>query len=409
VTIDLLLFLCRLVSMVRTHVACLLTLAAPLEAAKSQVFHFRHCLRQSENRAKYAKPEFPLLEQYTSQALPAWGVPEVWCTEGGVEAATAAGADLVANFGVDPGNMVISADISKRDGTTAVAMLSGMGASSPINFDAVLYSTNDPEVGNTACAEPDDARKIADRQARFAEVPLPWDLEEAIAEFEDVFGVGVAGSLRELGNVSINSETGKMSGPPVVMKELSQNLLYSRASGIKYLEHATMEQAHRFYAWQAYYRSVMDVNSVKAVESSWLMALTLRDLFGSKGLSSLNLGHDGNMDGIVALLGLLEWEAPPFTGGKLSSKLLPTPPMSALRFVYDDESDTVSASFIYVPYGEDPSAAAFKESSIKTWSRADFMQATQEGLVRTGAEECFSISPYRPPGFGNSTGASLVV
>merc|ERR1719198_932351 len=102
--------------MVRAHVACVLALAAPLEAAKSQVFHFRHCLRMSANEAKYAKPDFPLLEHYTSHALPAWGVPEDWCTEGGLEAAKAAGADLAANFGVDPGNMRMSADISKRDG-----------------------------------------------------------------------------------------------------------------------------------------------------------------------------------------------------------------------------------------------------------------------------------------------------
>lgn len=263
-----------------------------------------------------------------------------------------------------------------------------MNAKCAVEYDPILYSPIDPEAGDAVCEEPDAARNLADIQARFAEVPLPWDLEQAINEFEVVFGVGPAGSMRELGNVTITDE-GKMSGPPVVMKELAQNLLYSRSSGVSYLEHATTEQAARFYAWQAYYRSVMDVTTEKAIESSWLLALTLRDLFDKKDHSSLNFGHDGNMDGIAAYYGL-EWEAPPFLGGKL----LPTPPTSAIRFVYDDEADTVSASFIYLPFDKEPSAAGFLESPIKAWSRADFMQATTEALARFGAEECFSRSPY---------------
>merc|ERR1719410_669402 len=102
----------------------------------------------------------------------------------------------------------------------------------------------------------------------------------------------------------------------------------------------------------------MDVTSEKVIESTWLLDLTLRDLFQRSDHSSLNFGHDGNMDGIAAVYGL-EWEAEPFQGGKL----LPTPPLSAIRFIYDDQSDEVSVSFIYVPFGDkEPTAATFQET-----------------------------------------------
>lgn len=371
-------------------VAYAVLLAAPLEtmAAKSQAFVFRHCLRMSADEAKYAKPEFPFLHSYTAYPLPEWGVPENWCTEGGMKTAQAAGADLMAHFGVDPAKMSITADISMRDGDTAVAMITGMKAACPVEYDPILYSPIDPEAGEPVCAEPDAATNAADVHARFAEVPLPWDLEAAIDEFESVFGVGPAGSLRDLGNVSVSVD-GKVSGPVVVMKKLSQNLLYSRASGIEYLnDTATDKQMTRFYGWQAYYRSVKDVGSKKAVESSYLLSRVFDDLFEKKDHSTLHFGHDGNMNGFNAYFDL-EWEAAPFLGGKL----VPTPPTSAIRFVYDDVEDAVTASFVYLPFDKLLEGAAFLESPVKTWAKGDFLKLAYQNLGRYGAAECFNQAP----------------
>merc|ERR1712137_1406464 len=98
---------------------------------------------------------------------------------------------LKNNFGVHPSRMSMTADLSMRDGDTAVAFLTGMGAACAVEYDPILYSTFDPEAGEPVCPEPDVSVVAADIKARFAEVPLPWELEVAISEFEDVFGVGL--------------------------------------------------------------------------------------------------------------------------------------------------------------------------------------------------------------------------
>jgi len=360
---------------------------APVGAQTSQSFIFRHCLRQSADEAKHAKEEFPLLSDYTSHPLPNWGVPEDWCTQGGLKVSASAGADLKNNFGVHPSRMSMTADLSMRDGDTAVAFLTGMGAACAVEYDPILYSTFDPEAGEPVCPEPDVSVVAADIKARFAEVPLPWELEVAISEFEDVFGVGPAGSVRELGNISV-AENGNILGPVNVLKELSQNLLYSTSSGIDYLN-ATYEQKIRFYSWQAYYRSVKDVGTEKAVESAYLLSRVLDDLLVKKDHSTLHFGHDGNQDGIAAVLGL-EWEAPPFLGGKL----VPTPPNSAIRLVHDHANQVVTASFIYLPFDTDVSSAGFAESPISSWSTSEFKALAMDNLGRyAGARECFDQAP----------------
>merc|ERR1712093_914125 len=115
---------------------------------------------------------------------------------------------------------------------------------------------------------------------------------------------------------------GKLTGPVNVMKELAQNLLYSYGSNIHSYLNGTVEyeQAAKFYAWQAYARSVASVGTEKAIETSYLLAQALEDLLLKPDHSSLHFGHDGNLDAFVAYFDL-EWEAPPFQGGKL----LPTP------------------------------------------------------------------------------------
>jgi len=376
--------------------AVMLAFSTSVMAKQSQVFVMRHCFRQSADEAKHAKPEYTLLNHYTSHPLPEWGVPNNWCTEGGMKLAELAGNAFVLKFDVDPTKVSMTADPQIRDVNTAVAVLNGMkfagnvSLAGSVEFNANLYSTTDPHAGDPVCPVPDELVEAASIRARFAEVPLPWDLEEAIQEFEEVFGVGVAGSLRDLGNVTV-TEGGRVVGPVVVMKELSQNLLYSRASGLDYLvEQASHEQVTRFYAWQAYYRSVVDMSAEKSLENTWLLSRVLKDLEKPEH-STFHIGHDGNQDGFAAYFDL-EWEAPGFLGGKL----LPTPPLSAIRFVLDDVKGTVSASFLAMSFDTNftSESAEYVEFAIDSWDIDKFHNLAINNLKRhPGAESCFQLAP----------------
>jgi len=362
-----------------------LMLVAPADAAISQSFVFRHCVRQTANEVKYTDG-FDKVTDFSKYAMPDWGVPEDWCTAGGMKLAAASGADLVARFGVNPDKLYVSADIEMRDGDTAIAFLTGMKTAAPVLIDGVLYSTDDPEVGTAVCAEPNKTDIIPEIKQRLEEVPMPWDLNEAIEEFESVFGVGRAGSMKNLGNNTLN-EDGKVVGPVQVLKELAQNLLYSYASNITKLYEetgATYEQVIRFYAWQAWYRSVTALNREKAIENTHLLSLVLDDLLNHQGQTGLHFGHDGNQDAFALFFDLV-WEAPPFMGGKL----LPTPPNTGLRFVHDDKTSKVDVSLVYHNYTA-IEGAQFSETHLKTFDALDFVTHAMASVKKIpGAQDCF--------------------
>merc|ERR1712070_291743 len=115
------------------------------------------------------------------------------------------------------------------------------------------------------------------------------------------------------------------------------------------------------------------------------------DLLLTQDHSTLHLAHDGNLDAFASYFDL-EWEAPPFQGGKL----IPTPPTSALRFVMDHDAQTVTASFVYIPFDQPIEESSFKESPIKTWKMKQFVSAAMTKLRSfSGAEECFRKPPMR--------------
>jgi len=90
----------------------------------------------------------------------------------------------------------------------------------------------------------------------------------------------------------------------------------------------------------------------------------------------------------------LEWEAGPYSAG-MGKKLIPTPPASAIRFVQDSAKDTVSASFIYLPYDTEPANSAYTEVRVNSWSIKEFEALAMQNLARFGAMDCFNAAPER--------------
>lgn len=324
-----------------------------------------------------------------------WGVPTNWCTEHGMEIMQATGKDLVDSFGVDPTNVRFYSDTEMRDGDTAFAMMMGMGIQhAPIDYDALLFSPIDPESGSPVCEAPADDIIAAERHNRINEVPLPEDYKAALAELQDIVGVGPAGRLEDIDGPDagiIYDEEYKPTGAAKVMKLFGQAMLYAYASGRPFLN-ATEEQINKFVAWQFWYRSVADVNSEKATENTFLLRRILDDLKSGSG-TSIYLGHDGNLDGIAAVLGL-RWDAPPYVDSSAHGEMLPTPPGGGLLFEYDDADSegVVNVSFVYRAFN--PADTEFKlthTNVAQMGSVIDFEQTLLHGLQKfEGAEVCFA-------------------
>lgn len=219
---------------------------------------------------------------------------------------------------------------------------------------------------------------------RLAKIPYPQPLQEAEAEMEALIGVGSAGPLAALGPPTVRDD-GSLHGSVAVLKHFGQMLLYAFASGVPWyaglrlepstrtrslglccsrvratLTHrdrrnTTREQLYRLIAWQHWFRAVASVHAEKAVANAALLHGVLAALdapaAGAKGSPgpppgvTVYFGHDGNLDGLAALLGL-QWAAPPYESGE-GGALLPTPPGSGLLFDLDEAADLLSVAYVY--------------------------------------------------------------
>lgn len=358
-----------------------------LALGKRQVYISRHCVRATAYDDD--------ISGYTAYPMVDYGVPANWCTEQGMEIMQATGKALVDDYGVDPTNVRFYSDTVMRDGDTAFAMMMGMDIQHvPVDYDAVLFAPTEPEIGSPVCEAPGDDIIAAERRARVDQVPLPQDYKAALAELQDIIGVGPAGRLEDIDGPDagiVFSDEGKPTGGAYVMKLFGQAMLYAYASGRPFLN-ATEEQINKFIDWQFWYRSVADVNSEQATENAFLLRRILDDLKSGSG-TSIYLGHDGNLDGIAAVLGL-RWHAPPYVDSAANAELMPTPPGGGFLFEYDDADGegVVNVTFIYRAFN--PSDAEFKLTQIpvaQMGTVSDFEQTLLHGLQQwKGAEECYA-------------------
>jgi len=364
---------------------------------KRQVYISRHCVRATAHDDDIAS--------YTTHPMVDYGVPANWCTEKGMEIMQATGKDLVDSFGVDPTNVRFYTDTVMRDADTAFAMMEGMGIQhAPVDYDAVLFAPIDPEIGSPVCEAPAEDIVAAERRARFNQVPLPADYKAALAEMQDIIGVGPAGRLEDIDGPDagiVLDEEGKPTGGVQVLKLFGQAMLYAYASGTPFLN-ATEEQINKFIAWQFWYRSVADVNSEKATENAFLLRRILDDLKSGSG-TSIYLGHDGNLDGIAAVLGL-RWDMPEYVDSSAHGELLPTPPGSGFLFEYDDDDEdddddddeesggVVNVSYVYRVFNPADTEFKLTQTTVaQMGTLKTFKQTMLRGLQQyEGAEACYA-------------------
>lgn len=367
-----------------------------LALGKRQVYISRHCVRSTAHDED--------IKDYTAYPMVDWQVPVNWCTERGMDIMISTGKALKDDFGFDPANTRFISDTEMRDGDTAFAIMMGMGIQhAPIDYDALVFSTTEPESGEPICDAPSEDVITAERLARFNEVPLPQDYEAALAELQDIIGVGPAGKLEEIDGVGagiVVGEDGKPDGAAYTMKLFGQAMLYAYASERPFLN-ATVDQLNKFINWQFWYRSVADVNSEKATENAFLLRAILDHLKRGSG-TDVYLGHDGNLDGLAAVLGL-RWDAAPYV--TTNKETLPTPPGGGLLFEYDESADeddnddmhgSVKVSYIYRVFN--PADEEFKLTQVKVADMgglSSFEQTMMKGIRSfQGAEACFLKAPH---------------
>lgn len=329
-----------------------------------QVYVLRHCVRSSSDKVKRAKDGMLDPAAYTDRPLPAWGVPPNWCTPTGMDILEGTGADLL-RLGGNVSSLRVIADTSMRDGDSALALLRGLagrgvgsagggGFRGAVEFDPVAFDTLEPDVGPALCEAQFTEEHIATTvRERLAKIPYPQPLQEAEAEMEALIGVGSAGPLAALGPPTVRDD-GSLHGSVAVLKHFGQMLLYAFASGVPW-RNTTREQLYRLIAWQHWFRAVASVHAEKAVANAALLHGVLAALAGpaagAKGSPgpppgvTVYFGHDGNLDGLAALLGL-QWAAPPYESGE-GGALLPTPPGSGLLFDLDEAADLLSVAYVY--------------------------------------------------------------
>lgn len=261
------------------------------------------------------------------------------CTPQGLRISEAMGRHLPELHGNFAHAKVI-ANAQQRNMDTAAALLRGLGQDdSDYTTDVGVFDTMRGD--EPLCKlETSQSEIQAQVRTRLSTVPMPWDLESAKLEMQQLLGVGAAGPLVDMPGPQV--VLGGLSGSTSVIKYFAQDLLYTYASDIHYLN-ATVDQRYRLIAWLHWHRRVAYWHEQTATRNAKLLRTVLEHLSADSMEPSTHIyvGHDDNLDALSMFLNL-SWEAPPFMIGSL-----PTPPGSGLLFEYDEYSDIVNVSFLY--------------------------------------------------------------
>lgn len=373
----------------RSPVLLLLFARAAAEIASS-VYIFRHCVRSTSTNLENVAPWYTNAQEYTDLPLPDWGVPENWCTQEGAKTLQGTGAFLKPLLSSMPSVSFVS-DTVMRDGTSTLALLTGLGGAGIVRYDAPLFKPFSPDVGDPICNEQANTTEVTRiiRQ-RLATVEPPSTFEKAVQQMQSLVGVGAVGNLSGLGAPYV-SDTGRLMGVPSFLKLFGQMIFYAFASAVPYPLHGNVstELMYQLLAWQHWYRSVTSIIPPRAVGNAPLLAAARRAL--SQDGATVFMGHDGNLDGIAMLLNL-SWTAPPYWSGD-GRKLLPTPPGSALHLTRSDAG--IKVEFAYPvftsPSGARSNSGVLTFSPLLTLDTLDQLDERIQAGLRAfpGASACF--------------------
>ncbi|CAE7732657.1 ANKRD17 [Symbiodinium sp. CCMP2456] len=319
---------------------------------------YRHCVRSTATKVKGA--HYDDLAHYTDLPLPDWNAPMKWCTD--------QGAALIKNEGkklrqrepkMDLSKLKVIVDTDQRVATSANSLLQGLAGQGEIfaprvDYFPVLFNAFKPLAGASVCKTPSKQLEIAQKQQRLDTTPMPMGVgfahdmnqtryNEVLELFEKLFGVGAAGSLKQMTNPPIiDNQSGLLKGAPVVLKLLATNLMFAYASNITIATHVPVsrDQIFELGAWIHWQRRVTQIPAHFVPKKACGALSIIATLLGKpRQKHAIYVGHDSDQDALAHFF-QITWKAPPFPVWK------PTPPGSSLRFTSLGDS-TALVHFTY--------------------------------------------------------------
>ncbi|CAE7838113.1 ANKRD17 [Symbiodinium sp. CCMP2592] len=307
---------------------------------------YRHCVRSTTTKVKGVSPEHDDLSHYTDLPLPAWNTPMKWCTDQGSALMKSEGKKLrQRELKMDLSKLKVIVDTDQRDATSANSLLQGLADQGEIfaarvEYFPVLFNAFKPGAGATVCKTPSKELMTAQKQQRLHTTPMPMGVgpahdmnqtkyNDVLELFEKLFGVGAAGSLKQMSNPPIiDNETGLLKGAPVVLKLLATNLMFAYASNITIATHvpASRDQIFELTAWTHWERRISQTPALLVSKKACGVLSMITMLLGKpRQKYAIFVGHDSDLDALAHFF-QITWKAPPFPAWK------PTPPGSSLSF-----------------------------------------------------------------------------
>ena len=310
----------------------------------------RHCARATFLPDLYGGQEPAYLANYSDGGeLPGWGVAPTLCTARGRKIIAGQGkslrAEVAARMGSQSHLKVIYDASAKRDNTTALDFLTGLGLPLKRSGEATIF---DPPSAWCPYTTPD--AKIAAVKAQLQRMPEPKDYRGRIAALQTILGKGVAPPMQDIADTPSGGEVAWLGGSFVASSWIEAMLLQLGAGlPMAYGRVAPSYLFDELLDLHVYFRAIADRGlAIERRGESNLLAHMLADLQAPDHGVSLYVGHDTNLDGISVMLDLAWPSAPPYPANT-------TVPGGLLRLTTEGagEGATVSAAFLYTDLRHD--------------------------------------------------------
>lgn len=365
------------------------------------------------NDTTATKERYADLTEFLNASLPEWDVPEMWCTERGMDVIEDLGRYLVTDVIAGGGGAVdnvqyhqhqdvvvnIVSDTSHRDVDTSLALLKGMKHALAyynssvsgldeirINHEAFGYDTEEWSDNGRLCPTTRSLkREVADRLSfRLSRLPPSDfgvdDAMDLVAGLDDgASSDGEDDNKSPLRSLLLGNFTcpGHVEASLTFLKDLAHMTFYSRASRIDppFLPAASVDDVYKMLNVAEYVNSVEHLDNKISIKYGLIMAKSMLDALWGGGDSkagprsrqtrrgdgngdkrdSINVtifvGHDTNIWSVASSLGL-RWAATPpyaYRAGEQIGKIVTVPPGSGILLSADTGDDDDVSMSYIVP------------------------------------------------------------
>jgi len=365
-------------------------------APSSTVYLMRHCARATYLPDLYGGQKPAYLANYSDGgALPDWGVAPTLCTARGRKLIQGQGksvrSDFLARMGPKQFLKVVYDAAAKRDNTTALDLLTGVGL-------PAVHRSGEPEIFSPPEAwcpyvSPED--KMAAVNAQLASVPKPANYEARIAALQATLGKGVAPPMQDIPDVVSSGAVGWLGGSFVASSWIEAMFLQLGAGlPMAYGRVNASTLYNELLELHVYYRavSVRGLDIERRGESN-LLAHMLSDLAAPDNGVSLYVGHDTNLDGISVMLDLAWPKAAPYPANT-------TVPGGMLRL--STEGGVVSAAFMYTDLSKDEGDLLEVEALFPNGKSTIALSDLQAMAKARIDERCVRLDGWRAGGRGTA-------